>query len=217
MFFLEHHEVWKNGTMAPSGRAIMSFSPPSALYQPIQRQNSLDRVLRFSAGGPAISSRSSAISAGREVATVVAALDRAGHRGAVGSRRRVSSIDHGSQGAVSSGGRPPLRARPQPGPEPVQAIDAVQRQDADHGVHHRGEPGAGLGVGAERQSPSDRRPAQHQYRHPKIPRISPMLGTRATARFAYLSSPCSRVAESGLGDCRPGVERRLLMWAPFER
>ena len=43
-------------------RAIMSFSPPSALNQPMRRQNSFDRAWRFNAGGPAISARSSAIS-----------------------------------------------------------------------------------------------------------------------------------------------------------
>ena len=43
-------------------RAIMSLSPPSGLVQPTRRQNSLDRAWRFSAGGPAISARSSAIS-----------------------------------------------------------------------------------------------------------------------------------------------------------
>ena len=44
-------------------RATMSLSPPSGLYQPMRRQNSLDRAWRLRAGGPAISSRSSVISA----------------------------------------------------------------------------------------------------------------------------------------------------------
>ena len=44
-------------------RAIMSLHPPSALHQPMRRQNSFDRAWRLSAGGPAISARSSAISA----------------------------------------------------------------------------------------------------------------------------------------------------------
>ena len=43
--------------------AIMSLIPPSALYQPMRRQNSFDRAWRLSAGGPAINERSSAISA----------------------------------------------------------------------------------------------------------------------------------------------------------
>ena len=38
-------------------RAIMSLSPPSGLNQPTRRQNSFDRVWRFSAGGPAINAR----------------------------------------------------------------------------------------------------------------------------------------------------------------
>ena len=45
-----------------------------------------------------------------EVATVIAALDRAGHPGAVNLRRRSSLIDHGSQGDRSCGGFPPLFA-----------------------------------------------------------------------------------------------------------
>ena len=43
-------------------RAIMSLSPPSGLRQPMRRQNSFDRAWRLSAGGPAISLRSNAIS-----------------------------------------------------------------------------------------------------------------------------------------------------------
>ena len=43
-------------------RAIMSLSPPSALYQPMRRQNCFDRAWRLSVGGPAISARSNAIS-----------------------------------------------------------------------------------------------------------------------------------------------------------
>ncbi len=41
--------------------AIMSLSPPSGLNQRMRRQNSFDSAWRFSAGGPAISERSSAI------------------------------------------------------------------------------------------------------------------------------------------------------------
>ena len=44
-------------------RAIMSLIPPSALYQPMRRQNSFDRAWRLSVGGPATNERSSAISA----------------------------------------------------------------------------------------------------------------------------------------------------------
>ena len=43
-------------------RAIMSLSPPSGLSQPMRRRNSFDRAWRLSAGGPAISLRSNAIS-----------------------------------------------------------------------------------------------------------------------------------------------------------
>ena len=42
--------------------AIMSLSPPSGLNQPMRRQNSFESAWRFSAGGPAISARSSVIS-----------------------------------------------------------------------------------------------------------------------------------------------------------
>ena len=42
--------------------AIMSLRPPSGLNQPMRRQNAFDRRWRFSAGGPAIRARSSAIS-----------------------------------------------------------------------------------------------------------------------------------------------------------
>ena len=44
-------------------RAIMSLIPPSALYQPMRWQNAFDRAWRLSAGRPAISARSNAISA----------------------------------------------------------------------------------------------------------------------------------------------------------
>ena len=47
---------------------------------------------------------------GGEVAPVIAALDLAGHPGAVSSRLRSSLIDHGSQGDRSSGGLPPFFA-----------------------------------------------------------------------------------------------------------
>ena len=47
---------------------------------------------------------------GGEVAAVVAALNRAGHPGAVNSRLRSSLIDHGSQGDRSCGGFPPFSA-----------------------------------------------------------------------------------------------------------
>ena len=43
---------------------------------------------------------------GGEVAAVIAALDPAGHAGAVKARLRSSLIDHGSHGDRSSGGRP---------------------------------------------------------------------------------------------------------------
>ena len=46
----------------------------------------------------------------RAVALVVAALDGAGHPDAVRARLRSSSIDHGSHGNRSSGGRPPFSA-----------------------------------------------------------------------------------------------------------
>ena len=31
MFFLEHYEVWKNGTMTPSGRANLLYQHVAAL------------------------------------------------------------------------------------------------------------------------------------------------------------------------------------------
>ena len=46
-----------------------------------------------------------------EVASVIAALDRAAHRGAMNSRLRSSFIDHGSQDVRSSGGLPPFLAQ----------------------------------------------------------------------------------------------------------
>ncbi|MCY4004229.1 MAG: hypothetical protein OXF33_11055 [Rhodospirillales bacterium] len=84
--------------------AIMSLWPPSGLNQPTRRQNSLDnawqlggeqraQVRRFCSG---------------EVTPVEAALDLAGHAGAVKLRLRSSLIDHGSQSERSSGGWPPL-------------------------------------------------------------------------------------------------------------
>ena len=46
----------------------------------------------------------------REVAPVIAALDRAGHPGAIDSFRRSASIDQGSHGERSPGAHPPLSA-----------------------------------------------------------------------------------------------------------
>ena len=43
--------------------ASLASRPLAALHQPMRRQNSFDRAWRLSAGGPAISARSSAISA----------------------------------------------------------------------------------------------------------------------------------------------------------
>ena len=93
---------------SPMGtRAIVSFRPLSGLNQPKPRQNSLDRGLRLSIGGPTISARGSVIS---PAVKSMAALDPTGNADAMGSRLRSSPIDHGNQSDRSSGGRPPLCA-----------------------------------------------------------------------------------------------------------
>ena len=71
-----------------------------------------------------------------EVATVVAALDRAGHSGVMNSRLRSSPIVQGSQGDRSSGGLRPFSAHAvEPCLQPAQDVDAVHREGAHHGVH----------------------------------------------------------------------------------
>ena len=64
-------------------RAIMSLRPPSGLNQPMRRQNSLDKA---AAGGLRLGGDQRAQQRhffNGEVAPVIAALDRAGHPGAV--------------------------------------------------------------------------------------------------------------------------------------
>ena len=84
----------------------MSLRPPSGLSQLMHRQNSLYRVARV--GGDQGAQERHFFNG--EVATVIAALDRAGHAGARNSRLRSSLIDHGSHGDRQSGGLPPFFA-----------------------------------------------------------------------------------------------------------
>ena len=96
----------------------------------------------------------------REVAPVIAALDLAGHPGAINSFRRSASIDQGSQGERSSGAIRRCPRTRSATPEPVRDVDAVQCQGADHRIHQRREPGAAPAVGAERQASPYCRPPQ---------------------------------------------------------
>ena len=97
---------------------------------------------------------------GGEVAPVVAALDGLAHAGAVISRLRPASIDHGSQGDRSPGGPPPRAhaasqpASQRPTSRPLSLRVAVTE------YMRAVKAGAGLAVGAEREAPPDGRAPQ---------------------------------------------------------
>ena len=166
----------------------------------------------------AMSARSSAISSGGEVAAVVAALGRAGHPGAVSSRRRSSLIDHGSQGDRSSGGWPPFSAHAvSHSLEPAPDVDAVDRQRAGHRVHRRREPGALLAVGAEREPSPDDREAQRKlaavvvHGHERLvdEDAQPLAVVEKRAQRLGPARPVRQSGQFRFGGCEQLVDRLL--------